>query len=150
MAATAPAGALYKQGTAKDAANFDQTNDAIAEYVGVLLGPVASKAVRTLTRPVNTIGEKPERKYRLVAPPSVEGGVLAVTEVTNKYNADNSKNNPVVYAEYWRLVMNVYMKEYSNHMRDEWQWKVDSAKLYNIVLQHYNRGLKEELKTLNK
>ena len=38
----------------------------MAEYVGVSLGPVASRAVRTLTRPVNEIGVKPERKYRLV------------------------------------------------------------------------------------
>ena len=59
---TGPAGALYKQGTTKDAASFDQTNDVMAEYGGVLLGPVASNAVRILTRPVNTIGEKPERK----------------------------------------------------------------------------------------
>ena len=31
--ATGPAGATYKQGTAKDAANFDRTNKAMAEYV---------------------------------------------------------------------------------------------------------------------
>jgi hypothetical protein len=73
-AATGPAGAMYKQGTAKDAANFDRTNEAMAEYVGVSLGPVASRAVRTLTKPMNKIGEKPERKYRSVAPPAVAGG----------------------------------------------------------------------------
>ena len=80
---------------------------------------MALKSVRTLTSPVNTIGEKPERKYRLVAPPAVEGGVPVVTEATNKYNANNSKNDPVMDAEDWRLTMNVYMKEYDNHMRDE-------------------------------
>ena len=90
---------MYKQGTVKDAANFNQTNDAMAEYVGVLLGPMAPKAVRTLTRPVNTIGEKPERKYRSVVPPSVEGGVPVATRVKNKYNADNSKSDPLVDAE---------------------------------------------------
>ena len=36
-AATRPAGAMYKQGTAKDAANFDRTNEVMAEYVGVSL-----------------------------------------------------------------------------------------------------------------
>ena len=61
----------------------------MAEYVGVSLGPVASRAVRTLTRPVNVIGEKPERKYRLVTA-GAAGGVPVVTEVLNKYNADNS------------------------------------------------------------
>ena len=120
-AATGLVGALYKQGTAKDAANFDGANGVMAEYVGVLLGPVASKAVRTLTRPVNTIREKPGRKYPLVAPQSVEGGVTVVIEVTNKYNADNSKNDLVVNTEDWRLTMNVYMKEYDNHMRDKRQ-----------------------------
>ena len=106
---TGPAGATYKQGTAKDAANFDRTNEAMAEYVGVSLGPVASRAVRTLTRPVNAIREKPERKYRLVTA-GAAGEVPVVTEVLNKYNADNSKNDPVVDAEDWRLTMNVYMK----------------------------------------
>ena len=62
-AATGPAGALYKQGTTTDTANFNQTYDTLAGYVGVLLGPVALKAVRTLTRPVNTVREKPERKF---------------------------------------------------------------------------------------
>ena len=32
---------------------------------------------------------------------------MVVTEVTNKYNADNSKNDLVVDAEDWRLTMNV-------------------------------------------
>ena len=118
-AATGPSGALCNQGTAKNAANFDQTHDAMTEYVGFLLGPVASKAARTLTRPVNTIREKPGRKYPLVAPQSVEEGVTVVIEVTDKYNADNSKNNLVVNTENWRLTMNVYMKEYDNHMRDK-------------------------------
>ena len=99
-------------------------NDAMAEYNGVWLRPLALKAVRTLTRPVNMIGENPEREFCLVAPPSVEGRVLVVTEVTNKYNADNSKNDPVVDAEDWLLMMNVYMMEYDNHMRNERQWKV--------------------------
>ena len=94
--ATGPTGATYKQRTAKDAANFNRTNEAMAEYVGVSLGPVASRAVRNLTRPVNTIREKTERKCHLVTPPSVEGGVPVVTEVTNKYNPDNGKNDPVV------------------------------------------------------
>ena len=61
-AATGPAGAMYKKGTAKDAANFDRTNETMAEYVGVFLGHVASRAVRTLTEPVKEIGEKPKRK----------------------------------------------------------------------------------------
>ena len=74
VATTGPAGVLYKKWTAKDAANFDGTNDTIAEYVGFMLGAVASKAVRTLSRPMNTSGEKPGKKYRLVAQPLVEWG----------------------------------------------------------------------------
>ena len=61
-AATGPAGVMYKQGAAKGTANFDRINEVMAEYVGVLLGPVASRAVRTLTKPVNKIGVKPKRK----------------------------------------------------------------------------------------
>ena len=118
-AAAGPSGALYKQGTAKDAANFDRTNDMMAEYVGFTLGPVASKAVRTLTRPVATIGKKPERKYRSVTEAPVAGGIPIIEEVTHRYNEDNSKNDPVVDAEDWRLTMNVYTKEYENHTRDE-------------------------------
>ena len=116
--ATGPAGAAYKQGTAKDAANFNRTNKAMTEYVEVSLGPVALRAFRSLTRPVNAIGEKPERKYRLVTA-GAAGEVPVVTEVLNKYNADNSKNDPVVDAEDWRLTMNVCMKEYKNYMRDK-------------------------------
>ena len=116
--ATGPEGAMYKQGTTKDATTFDRTNEAMAEYVGVLLEPVASRAVRTLTKPVNEIGVKPKRKYHLVTA-GAAGEVLVVTGVLNKYNADNSKNDPLVDAENWRLTMNVYMKEYENYMRDE-------------------------------
>ena len=67
-ASTGLAGAMYKQGAAKDAANSDIANEAMAEYVGVSLGPMALRAVRTLAKPVNEIGAKPERMYRLVAP----------------------------------------------------------------------------------
>ena len=42
------------------------------------------------------------------------------------------------------------MNNYENHMRDECQWKADDRKIHNIVLKHYNQGLKWELKTLNK
>jgi hypothetical protein len=49
---------MHKWGTAKDAANFDRTNKAMVEYVGVSLEPVALRAVRTLTKQVNKIGEK--------------------------------------------------------------------------------------------
>ena len=65
--ATGPAEEMYKQGTTKDAVNFDRTNEAMAEYVGVSLGPLASRTDRILTKPVNEILTKPERKYRLVA-----------------------------------------------------------------------------------
>ena len=43
--------------------------------------------------------------------------------------------------------MNVFMKEYNNYIRGEWQWKIDNGKHYNLVLQHCDHGLKEELKT---
>ena len=148
--ATRPAGAMYKQGTVKDATNFDRTNEAMAEYVEVLLGPVALRAVRTLTRPVNKIGEKPKRKYCAVTPASAVGELPVVTEVSNKHNPINSKNNPVADAEDWRLLMNVYMEKYDNYMRDERQWKIDNGKIYNLVLQHCDHGLKEELKTLDR
>ena len=81
----------------------------MAEYVGVLMGPVASRAARTLTKPVKKIGAEPKRKYRLVAA-AAAGESPIVTEVLNKYNPDNSKNDPVVDVEDWHLTMNVYMK----------------------------------------
>ena len=82
----------------------------MVEYGGFILEPVASKAVRTLTRPVRTIRETFKRKYRLVAPALVEGGLPTVTEISNRFNADNSKNDPMVDVEDWRLTMNAYMK----------------------------------------
>jgi hypothetical protein len=81
---------------------------------------------------------------------AAEGEIPVVTEVFNKYNPENSKNNPMVDAEDWRLTMNVYMKKYDNYMRDERQWKIDDRKIYNLVLQHCDHGLKEELKTLDR
>ena len=39
VTATGTAGAMYKQGTAKDTANFDRTHEAMVEYVGFLPGP---------------------------------------------------------------------------------------------------------------
>ena len=42
-------------------------------------------------------------------------------------------------------MINVCMKEYENYMRDERQWKADTSKIYNLIFQHYNQGLKEEL-----
>ena len=140
---------MYKQGTAKDAANFDRTNKAMAEYVDGSLGAVDSRAVRTLTKPVNEIGAKLERKCRLVAAEAARE-IPVVTEVLSKYKPDNSKKDPVVDAEDWRLTMNVHMKKYDNYMRDERQWKTGDGKIYNLVLQHCDHGLKEELKTLDK
>ena len=87
---------MYKQGTAKDAANFGRTNEAMMKYAGVSLGPVASTAVRTPTKPVNKIGEKPERKYCSLAPTAAAGELPVVLEVSNKYNPNTDKNNPVV------------------------------------------------------
>ena len=54
--ATEPAGATYKQGTVKDLVVFDRTNKAVAEYVGVSLGPVALRAVGT-PKPVKKSGQ---------------------------------------------------------------------------------------------
>ena len=126
-AATGPAGVMYKQGAAKGTANFDRINEVMAEYVGVLLGSVALRAVRTLAKPVNKIRTKPEKNYHLVAAAAAEE-LLVVTEVLNKYNPNNSKNNPVVDAGDWRLTMNMYMKKYNKYMRDERQWKIDGRK----------------------
>ena len=119
-------------------------------YVGVALGPVPLRAVRTLTKSVNKIGVKPERKYRFFSPAEAVGELPVVTEVLNKYNPDNSKNNPVVDTEDWRLTMDVYMKKYNNYTRDGRQWKIDNGKIYNLVLQHCDHGLKEGLKTLDR
>ena len=46
--------------------------------------------------------------------------------------------------------MHVFMKEYDTYMRDERQCKIDNGKIYNLMLQHCDHGLKEELKTLNR
>ena len=51
--------------------------------MGVLLGPVASRTVRTLTRPVNEIWANPKRKFRLVTA-GAAGAVPVVTELDNK------------------------------------------------------------------
>ena len=60
----------------------------------------------------------------------VHGGLPIVIEVTDRYNVDNNnKNNPVVDTEDRRLIMNVYMKEYENHMRDLRQWKVNDRNI---------------------
>ena len=57
-----------------------------------------------------------------------------ITEVTNRYNVDNSKNDLMVDTEYCRVLVNVYTKEYKNHMKDERQWKMENREIYNIVL----------------
>ena len=51
--------ALYVQGTVKDTASFDRTNNMMIEYSGFTLGLVASKVVRTIMMYVGTLGEKP-------------------------------------------------------------------------------------------
>ena len=84
-------GTLYKQGTTKDTANFDQTNDTMAEYANFTVGPVALKMVRTLTRYGGTIREKPTQKYRLVTVAVVAGGLPTVTEISNRYTMANRK-----------------------------------------------------------
>ena len=88
-----PVGVLYKQGTVKDAVNFDQMNDMIVEYICFTLAPVVSKAIRTLTSPIGTLEEKPEQKYRLVTTssitgrlPTVKGVKLGTAQTTVKMN----------------------------------------------------------------
>ena len=73
-----------------------------------------------------------------------------MTKATNRYNIDNNKNNLVVDAQDWYLEIHVYMKDYDKHTRDGRQWKINDSKIYNLVIQHFNQGLKEELKMLNR
>ena len=58
------------------------------------------------------------------------GEILVVTEVLNKHNPGNNKNDPVVDTEDWRLTMSVYMTNYDNYMRDERQWGANNRKKY--------------------
>ena len=110
VAATRPAGTLYKQGTTKDVVNFDRTNDRMAKYVRYTLEPLASKAARTLKRPVSTIWEKPKRKDQLVAPALVDGEAPNRDRGNRQIQFGQQQEQPGVDAEGWRLTMNVYMK----------------------------------------
>ena len=56
MAATGPAGALYKQWTAKDMANVDRTNNTMVEYGGFTFGPIACWERRNMDPGLNPSG----------------------------------------------------------------------------------------------
>ena len=62
-----------------------------------------------------------------MAPVAAAGELPVLMEVSHKYNPKNSKNDPVVNAEDWRLTLNVYMKKCDNYMRDERQLKIDNV-----------------------
>ena len=63
-----------------------------------------------------------------MVPARTAGELPVVTEVSNKYNPENSKNDPVVDTEDWRLTMNVYMKKYDNYKKYKRQWTIDDGK----------------------
>ena len=88
VAARGPTGAMYTQGIAKDTANFYRTNQAMVEYVGILLGPVTSRVVRTLTKLVNEIWEKPKRMYHSVAP-TAAAGVNTYSQIVRVWNLNH-------------------------------------------------------------
>ena len=49
----------------------------------------------------------------------VSGGLPIVFKSTNRYSKDSNKYVGGVFAEDWRLIMDVYMNEYKNHTRDK-------------------------------
>ena len=94
-----PAVALYVRGTAKDIANFDQTYDTMVEYFRFTLGHVARETVRTLTRHISQIDNKPKWKYRFaILTVSNEPG-RTLPKATHTYITDNSKNGLLIDTE---------------------------------------------------
>ena len=133
---------VFQHGTAKAAARNTEVVQALAGYVGTRLWPCSiegAKAIQTLVEPTWTPPEKPSKVERVTDP---------LTGLS-KYNKDMKplfeNKDPDIY----KLEMQIYLADYTQHKKKERNWVTDRAKIFHLVLQHCPPNLRELLKTMS-
>ena len=138
---------VFTEGSAQDAARFEENLRTLASYVGTQAWSQSSeiaKAMLELQAPVHVEPEKPTRSYYVFREPG--GAVPVPPETTDVFRADGTTPNvPVVddyeYKEKWHE----YGKDKEQYKRRQRDWTENNARVYHLVLLHCGPALTADL-----
>ena len=134
----------FTEGTAQDAARFEDVMNKLASYVGTqpwLRSSVSAKAMGELLTPVFTEPMKPARKYYV----HLERDAVVPTprvQMTQRMHTNQVTLNVQVEDEIdWKLKLAEYTAKNMEYKKDMKDWAENSARIYHLVLLHCPPGL---------
>ena len=140
--------ACFTYGSPKDAANSRETVLLLSNYVGTRTWPhstVAANAMREMEAPTFDAWDKiPPRKYWS----GTEGTSPYVFERVTMKGGDLEKNRincPVDDEITYQCIIDLFMRQSKQTLRLEEAYEENSAKVYNLLIQHCPPGMLAEL-----
>ena len=103
-----------------------------------------------LVEPVSAEPAKPVRKYYLAVP---DGEVAndSRTQTNNRFEVGSLKENSKVVDDIeWKMTLHEYTSLKARWTRDAEDWTENSARVYNLVLQHCPPEMEAELQNHSK
>ena len=138
----------FTEGTAQDAARFEDVMNKLASYVGTQpwsRSLVAAKAMGELLDPVFMEPTEPVRRYYVHLE---RDAVVPIPrdQTTQQIHTDQVKLNVPVEDELdWKLELAEYTADKMEYRKDMKDWAENSARIYHLVLLHCPPGLIAEL-----
>ena len=132
---------VFTFGSTKDAAEFAERKSKLSRYIGTQTWHYASKAalaMETMLAPVYIEPPRPVCEYES-STDSTTGAVMI-----------NLPRVPLVDDFFFKLNCEEFLSDKKLWKAKEAAWKENNAKMFNLVLLHCPRELKEVLKTLTK
>ena len=143
----------FTEGTAQDAARFEDVINKLASYVGTRPWSQSSevaKAMGDLRAPVYDEPTKPLRKYYVHLEAS-ETMPATRAQTTSKFHTDQRTENILVDDEFdWKLELAEYATDKAEWKKQTRNWVENSARVYHLVLLHCPPGLIAELQNHSK
>ena len=134
-----PKKVTFTEGTAQDAAQFEDVLNNLASYVGTQpwwQSLVSAKAMGELLAPVFTEPTKPVRKYYV----HLERDAVMPTprdQMTQRMHTHQvTLNVPVEDELDWKLELAEYTSDKMEYKKDVKDWVGNSARIYHLVLLH--------------
>ena len=135
---------IFTRGTTQDAARYADIASKLAQHVGTETwsqSTIAMKAMIELVALVYTAPVRPTKKY-------FTNPLTTPQVVTNDRFSTNGTTEYIKVVEdiEWKLDLEEYLVAKKKHTRDAEAWTENSARIYNLVLQHYLLELEAELR----
>ena len=127
-------------GSTKDAAEFAETKSKLSRYVGTQTWSYASKSALAMETMMAPVYHKPTRPVREYESAMDSSGIVTI----------NVPRVPLIDDYIFKLDCKEFSRNKKLWKMKEAAWKENNAKMFNLVLLHCPRKLKEVLKTLTK